>query len=232
MKRLIASMTVVIAAATSGWFANSTFGSAANRRSAPSTTMAEKGRVPVTTTVPTSTATASDTPAPTDPAPETQTEPPAPPTAPEESPMPPADPEPPVAVSPSSGCPSATGLAVELVTLVNQSRRENGLVTLSWDSTLGCNGQSWAEHMASVQNLFHQDLAAVAQSYGYGTFQGLGENISMSSCPIPAAQIHDAWMNSPGHRANILGDFDSIGIGIFITPDGQVWAAQEFGLRF
>jgi uncharacterized protein YkwD len=40
--------------------------------------------------------------------------------------------------------------------------------------------------------------------------------------------MEQAWMNSPGHRANILGSFNVIGVGV-VCSGGRVWATQSFG---
>ncbi|MCF7844264.1 MAG: CAP domain-containing protein [Kiritimatiellales bacterium] len=51
----------------------------------------------------------------------------------------------------------------------------------------------------------------------------VGENIAKGQ--LTPAQVHEDWMNSPGHRANILNpQFEEVGIGLF----GDVWA-QNFG---
>ena len=68
----------------------------------------------------------------------------------------------------------------------------------------------------------------------------LGENIAWGSGSLAtAAQIHRSWMNSPGHRANILQrSFREIGIGIETGLPVRLSAAQsgatyttDFGLR-
>lgn len=41
--------------------------------------------------------------------------------------------------------------------------------------------------------------------------------------------IVDGWMNSTGHRENILNpDYEASGTGVFITENGSVYATQEF----
>lgn len=45
-----------------------------------------------------------------------------------------------------------------------------------------------------------------------------------------AIAVVGAWMNSPGHRANLLsGLYEVIGVGIVCAPDGTVWVTQNFG---
>jgi uncharacterized protein YkwD len=46
---------------------------------------------------------------------------------------------------------------------------------------------------------------------------------------MSGADMHNAWMNSPDHRANILsGAYSSVGIGLAYA-NGQVWATENFG---
>jgi uncharacterized protein YkwD len=47
---------------------------------------------------------------------------------------------------------------------------------------------------------------------------------------MSAGQMEAAWMNSPGHRANILnGNFNAVGVGYWRVPDGRLWVAVNFG---
>ena len=44
-----------------------------------------------------------------------------------------------------------------------------------------------------------------------------------------ANEIVEGWMNSPGHRKNILTpDFEKLGVGVSIGDDGGVYATQNF----
>jgi hypothetical protein len=45
-------------------------------------------------------------------------------------------------------------------------------------------------------------------------------------------QIEDAFLASPPHRANTLGWWDSIGIGLQWGGDGRIRVAEEFGRHF
>ncbi|MFD0328838.1 CAP domain-containing protein [Streptacidiphilus monticola] len=54
-----------------------------------------------------------------------------------------------------------------------------------------------------------------------------GENIARGQ-QTPAA-VMDAWMHSPGHRANILNcSYHSLGVGAYFAPGGPWWT-QDFG---
>ncbi|BAU87675.1 allergen V5/tpx-1 family protein [Streptomyces laurentii] len=64
-----------------------------------------------------------------------------------------------------------------------------------------------------------------ATGYQWSTY---GENIAKGQAT--AAEVMEGWMNSPGHRANILNcDFREIGIGLH-TSGGPYWT-QVFGAR-
>ena len=63
------------------------------------------------------------------------------------------------------------------------------------------------------------------KSFGI-TYRTAGENIAMNQT-VQAA--HTAFMNSPGHRANILNSsFTTIGIGIVSDGNGNIYISQMF----
>jgi len=73
------------------------------------------------------------------------------------------------------------------------------------------------------------DLGTIASRVEVRRY-GLGENILVGPNTMSGGAMEDAWMNSPGHRANILSpNFDSIGIAVGWSPDGRIWATQNFG---
>jgi uncharacterized protein YkwD len=122
----------------------------------------------------------------------------------------------------------ASGLAGEVYGLVNADRAANGLPALTWNAQLASHAQAWSEHMASTGTLAHSDLNGLILSLFNG-FRRLGENVLVGSCNLSAAEMEQAWMNSPSHRANILGDFNVIGIGV-VCSGGRLWATKSFGL--
>ena len=111
---------------------------------------------------------------------------------------------------------------------VNNERAANGLGPVAWNDQLGGLAQSWSDYMAVTGNYSHQDLDAVLQNPAYAGYSGLGENILHGGCGISAAQMDQAWMSSPLHRANILGNFSAVGIGVACNG-GDLYATEEFG---
>jgi hypothetical protein len=107
--------------------------------------------------------------------------------------------------------------------LVNEARAANGQPGLLRNAAMDAVALKWAQQMAASNSMVHNPDYSAQMPAGWTR---AGENIAMGQ-PTPGA-MHTAWMNSPGHRANILGDFTDIGIA-FITVNGVTWGVQDFG---
>ena len=132
---------------------------------------------------------------------------------------------------PAAGCqgPAAPPDAVtqRIFDRVNSDRAANGLGGLSWNPQLACLATDWSTQLGTSGTFRHRDLNAVIRSPDYAGYRTLGENILRGPASLTGDQMEDAWMNSPGHRANLLsGAFTSIGIGLDSTPDGSSRRAQ------
>jgi uncharacterized protein YkwD len=128
-----------------------------------------------------------------------------------------------------SGNPPSGGTARELYEMVNYSRAASGLAPLAWDDQLAHLAQDLSTWNSVTGRLEHRDLGAVIRSPEFSRFYTMGENILVGSCGLSAGEMHQAWMNSAGHRANILSpSYNVIGIGI-VCSGGRVWATQNFG---
>jgi len=110
---------------------------------------------------------------------------------------------------------------LESLFYVNKARAAAHLPDLAWNDQLAAKAQAWAERMASSDQLAHSNLV---DGVGRGWSQ-LGENVG---CGGGVHDVHDGFMNSPTHRAAILGrEFSSVGIGV-AERGGKVWIAQVF----
>jgi len=111
----------------------------------------------------------------------------------------------------------------------NAERAQHGLPALRWDATLVRAAKNHAIEMAKRQSISHQyageaDLTQRGKVAG-ARFSTIAENVAMAPTAI---DIHDAWMKSPGHRANILDpQIDSVGISV-LSRNGQLYAVQDF----
>ena len=109
-----------------------------------------------------------------------------------------------------------------ILSLVNEARAANNLGPLQLNSSISSVAQAWANQMAANGQMTHNPNYSTQIPSGWSR---AGENVA-HGYPSPSA-THNAWMNSAGHRANILGDYTDIGIS-FITVDGSTWAVENF----
>lgn len=120
-----------------------------------------------------------------------------------------------------------TSLAGQVLSLVNSERAKYGLEALTYDSHL-----SRAANIRAVEikSLFShtrpngQSCFTALDEVGY-SYRKAGENIAYGQ--RTAEEVMTAWMNSEGHRANILGDYDYIGIGVY-ESGGTIYWSQFF----
>ena len=140
--------------------------------------------------------------------------------------------------APANGDLSA--LAAEVLRLTNAERRKRGLPALAPNRNLMKSAQSHADFMARSDCFAHRcpkepALDQRARNAGYG-YRAVAENIA-AGAPTPEAVVA-GWMESPGHRANILHPkMREIGIGyVLLNEDGgdetyrHYWV-QNFGFR-
>jgi hypothetical protein len=119
--------------------------------------------------------------------------------------------------------------ARELMELANQSRVEAGLAPLEWDAALAGAAYEHALRMAAEGPISHQyrgepDLAQRASAAG-AKFSIIEENVAMGYSP---AQIHDAWMHSPGHHDNLMSRrIDRVGVAL-IPAHGMLYAVADY----
>ncbi|MFE9017753.1 CAP domain-containing protein [Streptomyces sp. NPDC007808] len=125
-----------------------------------------------------------------------------------------------------------TRTAAEVVDLTNRERARAGLRPLAVDAALSTAAQTYSADMAARAFYAHTspegtrpwDRAAAAGS----RMRSIGENIACGQ--RSPAEVVEGWMNSPGHRANILKrDFTHMGAGFAGGgPAGSYWT-QLFG---
>jgi len=118
--------------------------------------------------------------------------------------------------------------ARQVFALVNQARARAGCKALADDPRLDTAAQQHSDDMAGRHYFAHTTPDGVTfdkreEAAGYSNPGG--ENIAQGQ--TGAQQVMTAWMNSAGHRANILNcDFAAIGIGL--NTHGWYWT-QDFG---
>ena len=116
-----------------------------------------------------------------------------------------------------------------LFNAANQERFQRGLRPLRWDGALYRAAQDHAREMAQRETISHQfageNSLEVRGHYEGARFSLIAENVAMAPSVL---QVHTAWMNSPGHRANLLDPrVDSVGISV-LRRGNELSAVQDF----
>ena len=129
----------------------------------------------------------------------------------------------------ATGGASASGAVAEVVELVNAERAKVGCSPVKVNTTLTKAAQDHSEDMAASGSMSHTGSDGSSPGdritragYGWSTY---GENVAYGySTP---EQVMTGWMNSPGHKENILNcAFKEIGVGL--AQPGSYWT-QDFG---
>ena len=116
--------------------------------------------------------------------------------------------------------PAQAGTEGSFLSKINASRSSAGLAPLTMSSELVPDARAHSAEMMAAGTIYHSsNLAGVASGW-----ESLAENVGAG--PSVDA-LHTAFMNSAGHRRNILGDFNYAGVGVS-EADGQIWVTVIF----
>lgn len=133
------------------------------------------------------------------------------------------------------------GFENQVFVLINQQRQANGLAPLTANSQLQFAASVHSTNMAAASNVIglgpamahtlagspEPTLVSRGDYSGYN-YQSLAENIAYGF--TTAADVVNAWMNSPGHRANILNpNLTQVGTSVKANAAGVLYYTQEFG---
>jgi uncharacterized protein YkwD len=125
--------------------------------------------------------------------------------------------------------PNLPAQAEQLLALANNTRSIAGLGQLRWDPALAAAALYHCRWMAQQGSISHRyngepDLSVRANQAG-ARFGLIEENVAFGSS---APTIHDAWMKSPGHRANLLSpDVDRVGIAV-LASRGMFYVVADY----
>ena len=115
----------------------------------------------------------------------------------------------------------ATSVEDVFTAKLNQARAARGIPRLTTRAALVEVARDWARTMAGQSRLYHNPQLTSDVS----NWRWVGENVGYGP---DALTVHVAFMNSPGHRANILDrDYTEVGIGAVVVGE-RVWVAEVF----
>ncbi|HBC97832.1 MAG TPA: serine protease [Clostridium sp.] len=121
--------------------------------------------------------------------------------------------------------------ASEVIKLVNVERSKNGLAPLKANAELSKVAAVKSQDMADKNYFSHTSPTYgspfdMMKKFGI-SYTAAGENIAYGQ--KTPEEVMNSWMNSPGHRANILNsNFTEIGVGIFRNKNGTPYWVQMF----
>lgn len=108
--------------------------------------------------------------------------------------------------------------------LTNKKRNKVDLVSLRGSKCVDSFAERHAKRMAEEQRMYHQQLKPIMEACKLSM---AGENVAYGYPTGKATLL--AWMDSPGHRANILNpSFTRLGIGIVRSENRGLMVSQEF----
>jgi uncharacterized protein YkwD len=113
---------------------------------------------------------------------------------------------------------------MEVLSEANLRRQAAGKPALVANEKLMGMAGDWAVQMATRLGLTHGDFAARMK----GLHAPAAENIAAGQ--KSAAQVIQSWMDSPGHRKNLMGDYYSAGVGVDRSSTGVDYYCMIFVL--
>lgn len=117
-----------------------------------------------------------------------------------------------------------SGAESQFLTLLNQERAKAGLGPLQLHPNLVRDARVWSRVMADQDRLFHTSTLADDTARSVAGWTRAGENVGRG---WSIGRLHDAFVASPGHYRNIVGDFNYVGIGVVYTGS-RTWVTFRF----
>ena len=117
----------------------------------------------------------------------------------------------------------------EILKYVNQFRADNGKPALTMNPDMVETAAIHSTAMAKGTVPFGHDNFDLRFKYvsaKLGRINAFAENVAMGK--MDARQVVDGWAHSPGHRKNMLGDYNLTGIATATAADGQIYFTQLF----
>ena len=115
--------------------------------------------------------------------------------------------------------------------LTNDFRKQNGLPPCKWHQSLCDIGKVHSKNMSDGKVPFgHQGFNERVKQYPFRALSA-AENVAMSNGLRNVASVAvNGWIESPGHRKNLLSNNNYCGIGVYRGYNGAYYLTQLFGL--
>jgi hypothetical protein len=111
---------------------------------------------------------------------------------------------------------------------INEARAAVGSAPLALDSGLSDYARRHSAAMAAAGALYHSDPDVLAGVLPQG-WRAWGENVGFGGGLSDCGRLHEAFMNSDGHRRNLLNErYNLAGIGVTVDGNGTMWTTHVF----
>lgn len=123
-----------------------------------------------------------------------------------------------------------TGFERQVLDLANAIRVRNGKPAFAWSNTAAQAARVHSQDMAKRSFFDHENPDGKSP---FDRMQAAGIRYSLAGENIAAGQsnaimAHEGWMNSPGHRANILNQYTYLGVGVAFGGPYSMYYTQNF----
>ncbi|MDX1510833.1 MAG: CAP domain-containing protein [Nitriliruptorales bacterium] len=130
--------------------------------------------------------------------------------------------------APSARAARDTGAEADFIRLINKSRAANGAAPLAPAADMATVAHAWSVTMATADKLFHNPDYTTQICCWQALAENVGYHSLTSSVGETVARLHSLFMESPGHRTNILNPvYNQVGVGVEIR-DGIMWVTVNF----
>lgn len=132
------------------------------------------------------------------------------------------------------GDPTAVAIETSVHAKINAYRATKGLPALELNATIAAQARAHSSNMASSAVAFGHDgfNDRVTEISKVIAVSDAAENVAFNNgFDDPASEAVRGWLNSPGHLANIEGDYELTGIGVVKSSDGAYYFTQIFVKR-
>ena len=119
---------------------------------------------------------------------------------------------------------SAAAAESQFFNLLNGTRASAGLAPLAYNATLSDYARNWSFQMGAAQNLVHSPNLAAETAAAVPDWNRAGENIGRGGS---VDALHQAFYNSTPHRANMLGAYNQVGVGVVVVGT-EIWVTFRF----
>jgi hypothetical protein len=126
--------------------------------------------------------------------------------------------------APPAAAAANPAVEAQFVSLMNADRARAGVGPLAVDPTLTAVARSWSDAIVGAGALIHNPAIESELPAGWTRW---GENVGEGSSPDA---LEAAFMASPEHRANILGAFSIVGVGVDVGVGGTMWVTVDFAM--